>query len=635
LRDGSVLGAPALDALSSSIGGCSKLQKLSMKCLGLPLLPDALAQLPLLQHVSIEACSVTRRAVLGPEAAIGVLGRCRKLQEITLAGCELRHVPEWLAGLQDVTALQLHENYLQDLPAGKPCMGLPPALRSLNLADNRLRQLPHSIAQLSSLSQLVLDSNYLTTLPGSIWDLPALRTLSARENMLSQLPEGGAACGESCSKECAGKGTCSSSGMPCSMGGAVAAVHVAAGAAGTGPECLQPRALSTAAQPVEGFERLSAEEEDLLRAIGVLHSSGRLSGASNLLRKGAGCAGAAVVAVPCVPRHVLQRQEPCACAGSLRTLVLADNQLTELPSSFAQLSRLRELNLSKNQLRTLPDKAGIWALTGLTNLQLADNHLRKLPAGLARLQHLVELDVSGNYLSVSIAPERAGPSAAFAVAATGPVAVSAPAAVARVAGADGSSSDQAGVPVAAPVAMASGSSSIWRGPSAPAHSTAAPAPAVAPAAATNHAHTVLDTHALVTVVVEGPGAQDSTWPGGSSCGRSFRKQSRVLPCPLGQLPELQQVCLGRQQAEGSKWCGHCPLQLLLAGLFDLAERIRALAPPNHQCPVKKAAVAAVAHITAVASASRAWAARERELLERMKSEPGWVVLPAKAAPSHV
>jgi hypothetical protein len=146
---------------------------------------------------------------------------------------------------------------------------------------------------------------------------------------------------------------------------------------------------------------------------------------------------------------------------------------------------------------------------------------------------------------------------------------------------------------------------------------------------------VLDTHALVTVVVEGPGAQDSTWPSGSSCGRSVQKQSRALPCPLGQLPELQQVCLGRQQADSSNWCEHCPLQLLLAGLLDLAERIRALAPPNHQCPVKKAAAAAVAHITGVTSVSRARAVRERELLEGMQKEPGWVVVPAKAAPSAV
>lgn len=637
LRGGSVLGAPALDAVSSSIGGCSKLQKLSVKCLGLPMLPDTLAQLPLLQHVSVEACSVTRRAALGPGAAIGVLGRCKKLQELTLAGCELRHVPEWLAGLQDVTILQLHGNYLQDLPARKPCMGLPPALQSLNLADNRLRQLPDNIVQLSSLSQLVLDSNYLTTLPGSVWELPALRTLSARENMLSQLPECGSPCVKSsCSEGCAGSGTCCSSGTACSMG-AVAAVHVAAGAAGTGLEFLQPGAFSTAAQPVEGLEGLAAEEEELLRAIGVLRSSRGLSGTPKLLCKGAGCAGASVVAAPCVRRHALQDQEPCACAGSLRSLVLVDNQLTELPASFSQLSSLRELNLSKNQLRALPDKAGVWALTGLTNLQLADNHLRKLPAGLAKLQHLVELDVSGNHLSVSILPERAHPRAAPAAAAASSAgAVSMPAAVARVAGAGGPSVYQSGVSAAAPTAAAAGSSgSIWQGPAVFARSGPAPAPAAAPAAAAKRARAVSDTHALVTVVVEGPGAQDSSRPGGSSCGRSVRKQSRALPCPLGQLPELQQVCLGRQQAEGSKWCGQCPLQLLLAGLFDLAERIRALAPPNHQCPVKKAAVAAVAHITGVANGSRARAARERELLERMQTEPGWVVFPAKQAPSHV
>jgi hypothetical protein len=75
----------------------------------------------------------------------------------------------------------------------------------------------------------------------------------------------------------------------------------------------------------------------------------------------------------------------------------------------------------------------------------------------------------------------------------------------------------------------------------------------------------------------------------------------------------------------------CPLAMLLGGLSDLVELLRSLAPPGHQCPVTKAAAAAVAHLTRVSGGKRARRERERQLLERVQSEPGWVVLPAPKA----
>lgn len=618
LRDGSVLGAPALDAISSSIGRCSRLQKLIIKGLGLPLLPQALGQLKQLSHVSIEAYAVTRRAVLGPDTALAVLGQCTALQELTLAGCELRHVPHWLAGLHRMTALQLRGNYLQDLPAGMPCMGLPPALQQLNLADNRLRELPCSITQLTSLTRLVLDSNYLTTLPASFWELPAIREVSARENMLSCLPEcspraaaghrRGRSCSCSCSAECAAMVYCSSGSCRRAVG-APAALAATAAPSFAPAQPVEASAVARAqpAQSFAGLGSLSAEEEDLLGAIGFLQvctsRQGSMQAAGELLPHAAACAaGAAAIEVLSGSAH--QRARRCACTGSLRSLVLADNQLTELPSGISQLSSLRVLDLSKNQLRSLPDKAGIWALTGLTSLQLADNHLHKLPGGLALLQGLVELDVSGNHLPVSVVPVRRSADAAAAVAT--------PTSAAGVA---------AGAPVQAcaapPVVSAPGASSsrAVQGPPRECAVVASPAPvaAVRPAGTPN-------SPALVTVLLQEPVCAPSSAACSNSI-RAVREPPAALPCPLGRLPSLQQVRLGRQQSEGSS---KCPLQLLLDGLFDLAERIRCLGPIKRQCPVAKAAAAAVAHITGVTSSRRAKALRTQEqLLRRMRSEQEW------------
>jgi len=627
LRDGSVLGAPVLDTLSSSIGSCSKLEQLSVRCLGLPLLPQSLSQLPALRSVTIEACSITRRQALGPDLALAVLGRCKRLEELTLGGCELRHVPNWLSGLQHVTALRLHGNYLQDLPSLQPCLGLPAALQHLDLTDNRLRVLPDGIEQLSSLTQLVLDSNYLTSLPATIWQLPELVELSVRENMLSELPQ----CSSSNSRVPGDAGSCrssccdsystgySSNGSRRAVG-AAAAVLVAAAA---------PVQLGGVGLGQEAAELLSTEEEDLLTAIGVLQRQPRMaSTAQGMAMSGSSGAAAAACVSAHRPRHAHEQpqQQPCRCAGSLQVLVLAENQLAELPCSVSQLSALQSLNLSKNQLRSLPDKAGLWALSRLTSLQLADNHLRKLPAGLAKLQHLVELDVSGNHLAVSM--PTASASTAGAAAAVGvPSTAAGPPATAATAAAAGPCSPtcQAHAGAAAGASLnSSSSSSMYR--AAPGQITSRAAEAAAGTSTATVPQATIKPGALGRAAMS---PESTSVVGGVGAGvkGGARKSIKALPCPLSCLPQLQEVRLGRQQAEGSS---KCPLQLLLGGIYELADRLRGLAPPGpRQCPVAKAAAAAVAHIVEVTAAGKARAIRKQQVLK--ESEPEWLMVPAASA----
>lgn len=624
LRDGSVLGAPVLDTLSSSIGSCSKLEQLSIRCLGLPLLPQSLSQLPVLRSVTIEACSITRRQALGPDLALDVLGRCKSLEELTLGGCELRHVPNWLSGLQQVTALRLHGNYLQDLPSVQPLLGLPAALQQLDLTDNRLRVLPDGIEQLSSLTQLVLDSNYLTSLPATIWELPELVELSVRENMLSELPQ--------CSSSSKVPGDASSSRTSCCD-------SYSTGYSGTGSRRAVGAAaavLVAAAAPVqaggvglgqEAAALLSTEEEDLLTAIGVLQRQPRTASTAQGMHI-SGSSGAAAAACLSAHRahhaHEQPQQQPCRCAGSLRVLVLAENQLAELPCSVSQLSALQSLNLSKNQLRSLPDKAGLWALSRLTSLQLADNHLRKLPGGLAKLQHLLELDVSGNHLAVSVPTESA--SAAGAAAAVGTASTAAgPTPTAATAAGSGPCSPtcQAYAGPAAGTSLNS-SSSMYR--AAPGQITSRAAGAAPGTSTATISQATIKPGALGRMM-SAPESASAVGGVGAEVKGVARKTLKALPCPLSCLPRLQEVRLGRQQAEGSS---KCPLQLLLGGIYELAERLRGLAPPGpHQCPVAKAAAAAVAHIAGVTAAGKARAIRKQQALK--KSEPDWLVVPAASA----
>ncbi|KAG6559491.1 E3 ubiquitin-protein ligase ipaH9.8 [Candidatus Rhabdochlamydia oedothoracis] len=82
---------------------------------------------------------------------------------------------------------------------------------------------------------------------------------------------------------------------------------------------------------------------------------------------------------------------------ALTNLDLSSNQLTTLPKSFGNLQALTQLCLSSNQLTTLPTSFG--NLQALTHLYLYNNQLRTLPASFGNLQALTNLDLSSNPLT--------------------------------------------------------------------------------------------------------------------------------------------------------------------------------------------------------------------------------------------
>jgi Leucine-rich repeat (LRR) protein len=93
-----------------------------------------------------------------------------------------------------------------------------------------------------------------------------------------------------------------------------------------------------------------------------------------------------------VPDSVWDRTE-------LETLVLADNELSEMSEQIGRLKRLRMLDLGHNQLTRVPD--GLADLDGLTDfLYLHDNRLTSLPSCLEKLTNLRYLNISENAFEV-------------------------------------------------------------------------------------------------------------------------------------------------------------------------------------------------------------------------------------------
>jgi len=91
--------------------------------------------------------------------------------------------------------------------------------------------------------------------------------------------------------------------------------------------------------------------------------------------------------------------------NNLQSLNVSRNNIKAIPTkSVEQLTQLTELNLSSNQLTTLPDSLG--QLTQLTSLNLSDNQLTTLPDSLGQLTQLTELNLKNNRLT--ILPESLG-----------------------------------------------------------------------------------------------------------------------------------------------------------------------------------------------------------------------------------
>src|SRR4051812_38261123 len=93
-----------------------------------------------------------------------------------------------------------------------------------------------------------------------------------------------------------------------------------------------------------------------------------------------------------VPDSVWERTD-------LETLVLADNDLSEISEQIGRLKSLRMLDVDHNRLTEVP--AALSELDGLTDfLSLHDNRLTSLPHSLARLTRLRYLNLSENKFPV-------------------------------------------------------------------------------------------------------------------------------------------------------------------------------------------------------------------------------------------
>ncbi|XP_072902270.1 leucine-rich repeat and calponin homology domain-containing protein 1 isoform X5 [Hemitrygon akajei] len=92
-------------------------------------------------------------------------------------------------------------------------------------------------------------------------------------------------------------------------------------------------------------------------------------------------------------RNQLSTLPLCICALPLKVLVVSNNKLVSLPEDIGQLKCLMELDVSCNEITVLPQQMG--QLRSLRELNVRRNYLQILPEELADLP-LVKLDFSCN-----------------------------------------------------------------------------------------------------------------------------------------------------------------------------------------------------------------------------------------------
>ena len=268
------------------------------------------------------------------------LGQLPVLREIRLENNQLGVWPEVLHNLSHLEKATLSHNRLGIIPGGiQPFK----KLRELSLSFNQLKKLPGDIGQWRALRFLDLCHNRLGRLPVSIGNCLELDYLNLSHNQLRQLPQ-------------------------------------------TLSNIEKLRFLDIASNSFTEIPQVIFSIRYLRHLIAsgnrislLPDSIAHLQWLSHLNLNGNGL------------EHLPVQLDKCA---QLQVLLLEGNGLKALPVLSA-LSRLRQLNSNKNQLRTLPPLP-----FGLKILTLSKNLLPDCPAVISELRNLETLDLSYNAIKV-------------------------------------------------------------------------------------------------------------------------------------------------------------------------------------------------------------------------------------------
>ncbi|KAG7396827.1 hypothetical protein PHYBOEH_001687 [Phytophthora boehmeriae] len=269
---------------------------------------------------------------------------CVDLVKIDLSHNSIPAISDEIAALTSVTSIKICQNALQTLPEGFFDLQ---ALTYLDLSHNQLEQnLSERFGALTSLKELMLSGNKLSCLPNSIGLLENLESLHVEENALSSLPE---------------------------QIGSLRKLHVLVA------HTNQLTTLPTSFGALRNMQNLDLKKNHLESTGNALST---LSGLKFLdLRQNK------LVLFPVLPE-----------SAALDQVFLGYNTLSSIDenSILCIKDSVTVLDMRDNKLQVLP--ANLACLYRLKTLDVANNDLTDLPPGLGYLKHLNHFIVDGNPL---------------------------------------------------------------------------------------------------------------------------------------------------------------------------------------------------------------------------------------------
>jgi Leucine-rich repeat (LRR) protein/GTPase SAR1 family protein len=323
------LRANSNDALASLLPNPP--QKLVLRGISLTRFPDCLCELTNLRILDLSENQLTTI----PET----VGQLRDLRELFLYGNQLTALPESLGQLTWLRTLDLGSNQLTALPES---LGRLANLQSLYLSSNQLKVLPEWLGRLSQLRALEIGPNRIVDLPDTLQNLKLLTRLLIWGNQLRRFP---AWIGKITSLRILGVPNTGITELPDTLGALVNLVELHLGE-------------SPGGNPLKEFP-------EVLR---------NLKGLSSLDLRSCG--------LDSIPDWVHE-------LTGLRFIGLANNRISDLPSSVAKLDRLEKINLDQNPMNPELAEAyrgGVVAIKG---------YLREMAKG-ARKRYEAKLLILGD-----------------------------------------------------------------------------------------------------------------------------------------------------------------------------------------------------------------------------------------------
>ncbi|XP_075045238.1 PH domain leucine-rich repeat-containing protein phosphatase 2 [Mixophyes fleayi] len=333
----------------------------------------------------------------------------QRLSTVDLSCQSLEEIPEHLFYCQDVTSLNLRNNFMQlQSDGGVSSLCRFSQLNVLNLSQNKLGDFPLHLCEIATLTELNVSCNGITQLPPQIGQLLSLQILNLDGNSLASLPK---ELGSLQQLSCLGLSFNDLSSVPKVFEKLVLLDKLCM--AGNRVECLSLQTLSNMAHLKFIDLRMNHLKQVSVSMEGI-NSVTHLDVRDNqLVELDLSCLGT-LEQLHCERN---QLKELKLCAFSLRavyansnrltsmnvylvpallvTLDLSRNSLTSVPEWVCGAKKLEALDLSWNLLTELPSR--IMGCPNLRKLLLGHNQLKNLPCPTESIP-LETLDVQHNLL---------------------------------------------------------------------------------------------------------------------------------------------------------------------------------------------------------------------------------------------